>query len=649
MGYLIGFAPWIVYWILVGNTGFIHAVAIALAIAIAGPIVQRIRGERLHSLDVGTVVVFVVLLALALLLSDAVLERWLQPASNAGLFLISLAGLAVGRPFVREYAESEVDAQTAASDGFRVITTAMTWMWVGTFGVMTVSSLIPPIVDGDATIRDQGHLLSVICYWVVPFTLVGIAGLISGVFPQWFDSRSRSVSARDATLPIREQPGPPKDVVDARISLSVPDTSRHDTPFPVRVEGCASGAEVRIQTNGTDLFGRKWRSAAVFTAPVAGPLDLASAAPVSGDWAVADGDAPIWAMRSAPAEGLSGMFVAPAGDWLVTVEATSGNAVVRRTVVRHAAPSSVTVSGEDIDGRAGLLALPSGPAPSGGWPAVVCFGGSEGGCDSQRQTIAMFASRGFAALAYNWLDEGAPVARIPLERFVSAVNWMSSRADVDSDRVSAIAISRGAEGLLAAAVSSPLIVRALVLVSPSAVSWQAVGPDGEIADTPSWTLYGEGFPYAQLPTGALMPQLVRNAWRVHRDIAASRPSLLKLCPAYQAGLTRPNEEAVLHAENVRCPVLCISGAADAVWPSASMAEMLLKRRSGVPHDRHIDFAGAGHLFRFGRFPTDALWAEGIAFGGERPAHAAAEREAAEHAVRFVTEVAVEARPFRPGQ
>jgi len=29
MGFIIGFAPWIVYWILVGNTGFVAAVAIA--------------------------------------------------------------------------------------------------------------------------------------------------------------------------------------------------------------------------------------------------------------------------------------------------------------------------------------------------------------------------------------------------------------------------------------------------------------------------------------------------------------------------------------------------------------------------------------------------------------------------------------------
>ena len=50
------------------------------------------------------------------------LERWLQPLSSLGLFLIALVGLLVGRPFVREYAADSVDEATAKTQGFRTIT-----------------------------------------------------------------------------------------------------------------------------------------------------------------------------------------------------------------------------------------------------------------------------------------------------------------------------------------------------------------------------------------------------------------------------------------------------------------------------------------------------------------------------------------------
>jgi hypothetical protein len=35
-----------------------------------------------------------------------------------------------------------------------------------------------------------------LCYWVLPFTLVGIAGLISGLFPGWFEKQSALVDQR---------------------------------------------------------------------------------------------------------------------------------------------------------------------------------------------------------------------------------------------------------------------------------------------------------------------------------------------------------------------------------------------------------------------------------------------------------------------
>ena len=345
------------------------------------------------------------------------------------------------------------------------------------------------------------------------------------------------------------------------------------------------------------------------------------------------------------------LFVPPAQPWQVTVAAhVAGTGEVRRTVRRHAAADGVRCSAVEIDGRPGLLALPAGAAPAGGWPAVACFGGSEGGFESQVGHANLLASHGFAALAACWVPEGATIASIPLERFTTAVQHLGGHLEVDAERLVGMAVSRGAEGLLGAACSGTgPTCRGLVLVSPSSVTWQAIGSDGEVPDTPSWTLGGQPVPWIPVPSGALMPQLIRNAWRVGRDTAEHHPTLLRLRPAYEAGLdaARGRADATIAADRAGCPLLLLTGTDDQIWPSGPMADALLDRRERAdargPDDRHVSYPGAGHLIRLGVLPTDAQWTGGIAMGGTRDGQAAAQRDATERVLTFLTAVTVEQR------
>ncbi|WP_280468818.1 acyl-CoA thioester hydrolase/BAAT C-terminal domain-containing protein [Nocardia cyriacigeorgica] len=634
MGFLIGFAPWIVYWILVGNTGFVAAVGIALALAVAGPLILRLRGRSWHSLEVGTAVMFALLLIAAFTVDDQVLERWLQPVTTLGLFLIALITALIGRPFVEEYAAESVDPQTAATDGFRVITVAMTWMWIAVFGVMTVSALIPPLVDGDATIRDTGHLLSVICYWVVPYTAMGAAGVVSALFPTWFARRSELVAAHtgDQRRPVAPTSAPAPIHSDSLV-LTAPEVSRHDEPFAWSVRGCTPHASVEVHASGIDLVGAEWESAAIFTASAKGVVDPAITAPVTGDWSAPDADAVLWAMRF-ESDHTPELFLPPAYEWQVTIDIRCGSERLRTTVNRVPAPADVRLTEVSIAGRRAVYASPTGAPPPNGRPGVACFGGSEGGCDSQRATIAMLAANGYAALAFSWLDENTDIARVPLHRFVRAINWLAGQEEVDARRTAAMGISRGAEGLLATAAHSRISLSGLILVSPSSVSWQAIGSDGEIPGTPSWTLDGADLPWCALPSGELMPQLVRNAWSAHGNIAHHQPILLRLRPAYDEGLDHATPETELRSERIDYPILCLTGDDDAVWPSGTMADALLSRRSH-PGDAHLRFSGAGHLIRPGIFPVAAQWTGGITFGGNGSGQAAAQRGASTAILGFL--------------
>jgi hypothetical protein len=169
---LAGFIPWIVYWILVGNVPFKVAVVAALAAAVVSFAVGRIRGTGGRTLEIGAIGVFVILTVLTFATSQAFMERWVQPLSSAGIFLVALASVLIGRPFVREFAESDQPPEVVKSELFGRITTLVTWIWVAAFAGMTVSSAIPPIVQGNATLLDTRTPLSFICYWVIPFALL---------------------------------------------------------------------------------------------------------------------------------------------------------------------------------------------------------------------------------------------------------------------------------------------------------------------------------------------------------------------------------------------------------------------------------------------------------------------------------------------
>ena len=61
------------------------------------------------------------------------MEQWIQPLSNAGIFLVALGSVLVGKPFVREFAEVGQPKEVIETDVFKQITTVLTWIWVAAF------------------------------------------------------------------------------------------------------------------------------------------------------------------------------------------------------------------------------------------------------------------------------------------------------------------------------------------------------------------------------------------------------------------------------------------------------------------------------------------------------------------------------------
>jgi hypothetical protein len=184
VGILFGFAPWIGYWALVGNVPFLIAALVALAIGVAGLAVGRLSRTPGRTLEIGSAATFLILTAVTLLASHSVLQRWVLPLSFVGILLVTLVGMLTGQSFVHEFAAAGQPPGVVESDMFGQITKRLTWIWVVVFGGMTVSSSIPPLVRADASILDSKTPLAYIGYWVVPFSLLGLAALATKVLPE---------------------------------------------------------------------------------------------------------------------------------------------------------------------------------------------------------------------------------------------------------------------------------------------------------------------------------------------------------------------------------------------------------------------------------------------------------------------------------
>jgi hypothetical protein len=182
VGILFGFAPWIVYWVLVGNAPLLVAALIAFAIAIAGLVAGYLTRTPRRSLEIGSGTTFLILTALTVLADQSVAQRWALPLSFAGILLATLLGGQLGTSFVHEYAAANQPPSVVNSDVFGQITSRLTRVWVAVFAAMTVSASVTAAEAPKLTAHPPAVYLG---YWVVPFTLLGLGALATRVLPDW--------------------------------------------------------------------------------------------------------------------------------------------------------------------------------------------------------------------------------------------------------------------------------------------------------------------------------------------------------------------------------------------------------------------------------------------------------------------------------
>lgn len=277
------------------------------------------------------------------------------------------------------------------------------------------------------------------------------------------------------------------------------------------------------------------------------------------------------------------------------------------------APAGVTKTDVRDNGLYGELYVPAHDKPL---PALIVLGGSEGGIDTSSRVGVTFTGQGYAVLSLAYFAEmGLPqtLEDVPLEYFDKAVEWLKKQPGINPKAIGVVGGSRGSEAALLLA-SRNRDVRAVMAFAPSGIVWQGLDFSDVANMGPAWTAGGKPLPF------------------VIPDQASYRPNA-SMKPMFDKALANADKrpETVIPVEKINGPILLISGKSDALWPSADMAERIVKRLKdkGFKHGvQHLTYEGAGHFVFMGDPSTSAAKSAARAgpnpmMGGDGPANAAA--------------------------
>jgi dienelactone hydrolase len=343
------------------------------------------------------------------------------------------------------------------------------------------------------------------------------------------------------------------------VSLRVqPASGLADAPVAIDIRGLGAHAHATLHARWTSVSGHPWTSSVPVRANGSGAVALRGL----------DGMRFLWGMRPTGAAFRHPFFAPPpTGPNGVTLSLTAGGrAVAHASLSRRITPRSVRmrVLLKRRNGVQGVLFTPRVRARR---PAVVVFGGSEGG-DSMFDVAGLLAAHGYPALSLAYFGErGLPpeLVNIPLEYFARAVRMMRRLPEVDPHRVVVMGDSRGGEAALLIAASFPRLVHGAIGLVPSDSVYPAPA-----ANLRAWTLHGRAVPLEQIPV-----------------------------------------------ERIRGPVLTAGAGDDRVWSSADSVRQIEKRlvahRFRFPHDGVV-YPRAGHLVGTA-LPYEPAATDESAFGG----------------------------------
>ena len=147
MNIFTGLAPFIAFFVVMRLVSPLAGLAAALAISFLLCLHQWWRGERVKVLEVGSLLLFGVLVLYTLIAVPHWSVATVRIAVDGGLFTIVLVSLAIGVPFTLQYARERVPKVYWNSPLFLSTNQRITAAWAAAFAVMTTADAAAEFVE----------------------------------------------------------------------------------------------------------------------------------------------------------------------------------------------------------------------------------------------------------------------------------------------------------------------------------------------------------------------------------------------------------------------------------------------------------------------------------------------------------------------
>lgn len=398
-----------------------------------------------------------------------------------------------------------------------------------------------------------------------------------------------------------------------------------NAPIDVRLVGLQAGQVVNLTATTEDGDQQGWRSQASFKANAKGIVDLTQMAPISGTYDQVSAMGLFWSMRPVSGDG----YFSLNKNFTVKINAHANQKLLAQIDIHRLSPletSSVVkkqIRGDDLIAN---FFHPDAPGP---YPSVIYLTGSGGGLANIGP--ALLASQGFAVLSVAYFGKGAlpeNLVSIPIEYFDTAIDWLNNNPLTKNMPMAILGGSRGSEAAILAAARHQ-VFDAVIAVVPSAVVWPAPGFAGYRHS--AWSLHDKEIP--QLEVGLL--DGIKWYWQVttgqHGIISRNM---------FVNALKKPRAvaAALLPVEQIKAPILFISGQQDLNWPSTEMANMLMKKLETVsfPYThQHLALPDAGHGFGLPYIPFAMSAQQQFVSGGTHKGNALGAIQAHQQLVSFL--------------
>lgn len=357
-----------------------------------------------------------------------------------------------------------------------------------------------------------------------------------------------------------------------------------DEPIEIEIRKLSPSERIKLQMEVVDDLGKLWISWAEFAADSSGIVSLNRHAPIDGTYSGLDEMGLFWSLKNTT-EPLSAFKVEKDTVELCLKLMIDNQVITSQRLYRLKKSLDVKRISINENGLVGCLFLPPSEEPL---PVVITFTGSNGGLSENKSKL--LASHGFAVFALGYFGvDGLPnqLEKIPMEYFERAFEWLKSRSDVDGTRIGLYGTSRGGELVLILGSLFPNSMKAIVSAVPSSVYYAAVGSVAN--DIPAWTYKGKPLgiaPYKE-------KDLPENYGKDPQYPIALTPNFL------QSMQENPEmyASAAIPVENIKSPLMVISGGDDQMWPSSLYARQIHDRlaqyKSPIPFI-HLDYPLAGH-------------------------------------------------------